>query len=859
MNRINIDMKQIILLLALVAATGAQARVRFDRLRCEYQTQPLDVDTQHPRFTWTYQGDSTFVQQAYQLRVARSPRLLKKGEGQVVTSRSMSGTYQGQQPLESCTTYFWQIVSWDQRGRRVESPVQTFTTALMNTSEWQARWISDEHDSGEEASPILRRDFTLTQVPRRALLYLSAAAYAYMTVNGQRLSSSSLNPGYTHYDKRNLYNVYDVTALLHRGENQLLAVLGNGFYNNINRTGVWQFESAPWRGRPRMICELHLTDRSGHTTLLPSDERWMAATGGCYQGNDIYSGDYYDARQQSTGLQWRPATVVEAPSPLLKAQHMPLTLVDSVYEAVSVRNLGDTLFLYDFGMNMSGYCRLHVRGPRGTQVSIQHGEELDSEGRLTVNRIRGLYADQKEYRFQTDRYTLSGEEDVLQPEFTYHGYRYVEVRSSAPITLQQQDAQGLFVHTAFQPVGQFCCSDEVLNQLWKGINQSYLSNFMSIPTDCPQREKNGWTADAHCASELGLLNYDAILGYEKWMNDHADNQRPDGQIADIIPSGGWGYGVNPTWSASMFIIPMNLYRLYGDLTAIRTVLPLCQKYLQFIRPYINEQGLVPHGLGDWVPYETSTPESFTTTCYCYLMARHMARFMQLTQQDATAYEALATAFCDSLNRHCYDAATGLYANGSQCAQALALYVGIVPEARRQQVADQLSRLVRERGNHLDFGMIGSKTVMRILSEYGYVDQALEMALQPDAPSFAAWLKAGYTTPPEEWIAKGGSSLNHVFLGDIDAWMYQYLAGINPDDAQGGMQHIIIRPYFPRQLSWVRASYQAVTGRVESAWQRSGHQVTLQVTIPVNATATVVLQGRETHIGAGRHTFTVDEE
>lgn len=829
--------------------------MRFCNLRCEYQSQPLDVDTQHPRFSWNYQGDSTYVQKSCLLCVSTTKKGLKKAVGQIMQTSSMHVVYEGNLTLQSCTDYYWKVVTWNAQGRCVESPVQMFTTGILTTSEWQGKWISDSRDRDEEASPLLRKSFTLQKAPSRALLYMSAAAYAQMNINGKRLSSSSLNPGYTQYDKRNLYNVYDVTSLLHKGENQLLAVLGNGFYNNINRTGVWQFENAPWRGRPRFICELHMTDKHGQTRILASDASWQAATGGPYQGNDIYSGDYFDARESLSEIRWEQATVTEAPSPLLVAQHMPLTLVDSVYEAVSVRNQGDTLYLYDFGMNMSGYSRLRVRGPKGTLVSIQHGEELDGQGWLNVNRIIGLYASQKEYRFQTDRYVLSGNEDVLEPNFTYHGYRYIEVRSSAPINLQQQDAQGLFVHTDLQPVGQFRCSNETLNLLQKGINQSYLSNFMSIPTDCPQREKNGWTADAHCASELGLLNYDGILAYEKWMNDFLDNQRPDGQLADIIPSGGWGYGTNPTWSAAMFIIPMNLYRFYGDATAIQKVLPACKRYIEYIRRFTDAQGLIPHGLGDWVPYETSTPLEFSATCYCYLIAQHMIRFMEILSQDAQEYSQWANDLREAINQHCFHPDTQLYANGSQCAQALALYVGIVPPRYEQQVADNLSRLVSERDNHLDFGMIGSKTVMRMLTQYGHVDQALEMALQPEAPSFAAWLKAGYTTPPEEWVVKGGSSLNHVFLGDINAWMYQYLAGINFDEQQCGMQHIFIRPYFPHQITWVQASYQAVTGLVESAWKRSGNQVTLHVQIPVNTTATVILKDKETHVGAGNHIFT----
>ena len=847
----------------------AQGALRVVDMQTEHLDTALGIDARNPRFSWQVVAERPAVSiRQSRLIVGRDSVAVAQGQGAMcdLTSTSPLGlmTYKGKR-LQPQTTYFWRVSLTDDQGTVTHSPVARFETGMLSSKNWRGCWISDGRDKDYVNAPYFRKAFRLGKDVRSARLYMAAAGLFELSVNGQRVGDHMLDPLYTRFDRRNLYVTHDVTSLLRQGENALGVVLGNGWYNH-QAIGVWNFENAPWRNRPAFCLDLVVTYVDGSQEVVKSDLSWRTGHG-ILGKNNIYTGEYRDLTKVQKGWdmpgfddsKWRGVGYRSVPSLNVTAQHARPIRIDWTREAKELRQINDTTWLYDFGQNMSGVTQLSLQGERGTVLHIRCGERL-RDGQLDPTNIDVYYRGNKQTDpFQTDVVTLSGEKDEYTTQFNYKGFRYAQVETSKPMTLTAENLKACFMHSDVPQVGTIEASKGIIGRLMHASRYSYLSNLMGLPTDCPQREKNGWTADAHCASELGLLNYDAILGYEKWMNDHADNQRPDGQIADIIPSGGWGYGVNPTWSASMFIIPMNLYRLYGDLTAIRTVLPLCQKYLQFIRPYINEQGLVPHGLGDWVPYETSTPESFTTTCYCYLMARHMARFMQLTQQDATAYEALATAFCDSLNRHCYDAATGLYANGSQCAQALALYVGIVPEARRQQVADQLSRLVRQRDNHLDFGMIGSKTVMRILSEYGYVDQALEMALQPDAPSFAAWLKAGYTTPPEEWIAKGGSSLNHVFLGDIDAWMYQYLAGINPDDAQGGMQHIIIRPYFPRQLSWVRASYQAVTGRVESAWQRSGHQVTLQVTIPVNATATVVLQGRETHIGAGRHTFTVNEE
>ena len=854
-------------ILMLIIQSCKTQRTSFSNMRCEYQVHPLGIDTEHPRFSWTYLGDTTWHQGTFQLILSDNKRMSKSGksftwESPVQTSSQMKGENSGTEPLRSHTTYYWRVKATSSDGKHtILSPIGTFETAKYGNEDWKAKWISDGHERTEHVAPVLRKVFDCRSSLQKARMYISAAAYAKIEINGKQLGSSSLNPGYTHYDRRNLYCVYDIAPYLQRGKNVVTAVLGNGFYNEIDRLGVWDFDKASWHGRPRLMCEIRLTYNDAVETIV-SDETWQAADSP-FLVNDIYSGTTYDARRALSGMEsadydatgWKPCVVTEAPSQLLKAQQMGKTEVDTVYHPVSVRSIGDSIYVIDFGINMSGYAKLRIKGPAGTILRVQHGEELDTEGRLNVNRIIGLFDKGKGFGFQTDVYTLSGQEDVLIPDFTYHGFRYIEIHASQVMHIDAGNAEAHFIHTAMRPTGRFQCSDGMLNSIWKAVNQSYLSNFMSIPTDCPQREKNGWTADAHISSDIGMLNYDSFTAYEKWLDDMEDNQRPDGQIADIIPSSGWGYGVNPVWSAVIAIIPMNLYYFTGDTRAIRKALPLCKKYLQFLRGHETEIGSIAQGLGDWVPYKTRTPEEFTSTCYYYLLNQYTARFCHLMGGDASAYETKAQELLQLLNTHFFDEATQSYSNGSQAAQATALFLGVVPEKRRQAVADNLTRLIRESGNHLDFGMLGSKTVLRVLTEYGHVNQALEMALQKDAPSWAAWIVDGHTTLPEEWIPNSGSSLNHVFLGDINAWMYNCLAGINYDPQKPGFQHIIIAPHFPKRLTWVEASYESVAGLIHTRWERQGDSIRINVEVPVNATATLRIGAEETLLGAGRHAIT----
>lgn len=304
---------------------------------------------------------------------------------------------------------------------------------------------------------------------------------------------------------------------------------------------------------------------------------------------------------------------------------------------------------------------------------------------------------------------------------------------------------------------------------------------------------------------------------------------------------------------------MQLYMYYGDAKYVRKVIPACERYLSFLKTRETPEGTINYGLGDWVFYKAQTPNEFTSTCYYYLLNLHLAHFKGIAGQDGHQYAEKAAALHQTIQQKFFNAAENLYANGSQAAQALALYLGIVPEKHEKDVAANLSRLIQENNNHLDFGMLGSKTVLRMLAKYGYVDQALDMALKKDAPSWANWVEKGYTTPIETWVLSPDfrdASANHVFLGDISAWMYNCLAGISYDDARPGFVHTKIEPCFPRRLSWVKARYQSPSGEICSEWRRTGGTIILKVSIPVNTTAAIVLNGEKREVGAGNHEFSV---
>lgn len=843
--------------LLFCAACQQASDVQPVRLRTEYLDEPLGIGTSSPRFTWEYAGeDESFLPSRSEIYIGTDPDHLT--------------LYTEGAPLDSYTRYYWTVKVWDAEGRPCQSAgIASFETACLDASDWTACWITDRQDKEYEPAPLFRKTFSVTRPVRQARLYIASAGYHECFINGQRVGDNYLDPGYTHFDKRILYVTHDVTSLLGEGENALAAVLGNGWYNEQS-IAVWNFHEARWRNRPRMMAELRLTYTDGTVETIGTDASWRTATGP-YTYNNIYSGDKYDARLEEEewknaafdDASWQPVVVVEAPAPVLAAQQMPGIRATEELKPVRMQAFNDRLYVYSFVKNISGLCRLKVKGEAGTRITLKHGELLKSDGRLEQGNIDVYYHPVKpDEVFQTDVFILkgTGEEEIFVPSFTYHGFQYVEVESTQPVALTEENLTALFLHTDVQPVGRFTCSDPLLTKIWDATMQAYRSNLHSIPTDCPQREKNGWTADAHVAIDLGLLGFDGITLYEKWLDDIADNQRDSiGDISGIIPSSGWGYGEwpGPVWDAVMFIIPDALYRYYGDTHSIEKIYPTLLRYLDYLKGK-EKDGFLTFGLGDWVYWKATTNNEYTSTAYYYLDYTLMARFAELLGKDATPYRQKAAQLKEAINRKFFDPSTGRYAEGTQTAQALALYLGLVPEGKEQQVADRLHDVVAGNGYFLDFGLIGSKTVPAMLTRYGYVEDAMRMITQTEAPSWGYWVQTmGYTTLPETWTLSpkfNDASLNHVFMGDVSAWMMNQLAGINQDPAQPGFRHIRITPHFVKDLDWAEGEYHSVRGRILSRWERDEDQVNLTVIVPVGCTAEVLVDGQVQQLGSGRHTL-----
>lgn len=837
-----------------VSCSGKNEQTVPVNLRTEYLTEPIGLDTPSPRFSWEYKGDEKgFKASRYQIQIGTSADALQP--------------YQEGMAFESHTRYYWNVTVWDKRGRQcVTSETASFEIAKLKSSDWSGKWITDDKDKEFEPAPMFRKTFKVGKKIKEARVYMAAAGYYELFINGKRVGDNYLDPGYTHFDKRILYVTHDITSLVKEGDNAAATVLGNAWYN-IQSKAVWDFERARWRNRPRMLCELRLTYTDGSVETIVTDDSWRTTTGP-YTYNNLYSGDMYDARLEETGWKdagfddskWSAVQLTEAPAPLIVAQQMPGIRIVEELKPVAFKKFSDKLYVYSYAKNMAGLSRLKVKGAAGTRITLRHGELLKEDGRLQPGNIDVYYHPVKPYEvFQMDVFTLkgTGEEEIFMPSFAYHGFQYVEVESSQPITLSESSLTALFMHSDVPSVGQFSCSNSLLNKIWDGTMQAYRSNLHSIPTDCPQREKNGWTADAHIAIDLALLGFDAITVYEKWMNDFIDNQRESGIISGIIPSSGWGFGdwPGPVWDAALFIIPNALYDYYGDTRCIENLYPTMERYMAYIKGK-EKDGFLPFGLGDWVYWKATTDNTYTSTAYYYLDNQLMARFASLIGKDPAPYQQKADELKVLINDRFFNPETGVYAEGTQTAQAVALYLGIVPEGKEQLVADRLHEVVAGNNFFLDFGLLGSKTVPAMLTKYGYIDDAMKMVLKTEAPSWGYWVETmGYTTLPETWTLSPqfrDASLNHVFMGDVSAWMMNQLAGINHDAP--GFRHIRITPHFVQDLDWAKGEYHSARGRIASEWKRKDGKVELTVTIPADCTADVIVGEKIKKLSAGTHTL-----
>jgi alpha-L-rhamnosidase len=839
------------------ALSVAKAQVVLVDLKTEYLKNPIGLDAAHPRFAWRLEDSRRGVKQtAYRILVNTDSIALTSEKGSVwntgwIKSEDNFVVYKGQ-ALKPFTKYFWRVDINDQN-KKLSSNVSSFEMGMMTMNNWKGAWIADNKDAALKPAPYFRKVFEVSKKIKSARAYVAVAGLFELSVNGVTIGNNKLDPTYTRFDRRTLYVTHDVTAVMQPGKNAIGVLLGNGWYNHQS-TAVWDFHKATWRARPTFCLDLRITYDDGSVQTITTGKDWKTSLSPVIF-NSIYTAEHYDARLEQAGWntanfddsKWKGVIYRSAPSQNIVAQALhPIRNVEEI-PAVSIKKFDDTTHVFDLGRNISGVVQLKVSGPEGTVLHLKHGERLKADGHVDLSNIDVHYRPtDKSDPFQTDILILSGKgEDTFMPRFNYKGFQYTEVTSSAPVSLQQKSLVGYFMHSDVPVAGQIKSSNPTLEKILFATNNSYLSNLFGYPTDCPQREKNGWTGDAQIAIETGLYSFDGFTVYEKWMADHRDEQLANGVLPAIIPTNMWGYdwANGPDWTSTIAIIPWNIYLFYGDNTLLVDCYENIKRYVDYIEG-ISPSGLTTWGLGDWVPVKSKSPVELTSTCYYFTDVTIAYKTAQLLgkKADYEKYSALASKIKNAFNDKYFNKEKAIYGSGLQTELSVALFWGLVPDEYKSKVAANLAKRVEADQFHLDVGLLGQKAILNALSENGYADVAYKVASQETYPSWGWWIKNGATTLYENWNidAKKDISLNHIMFGEIGAWMYKGLAGIFPDPQKPGFKNVILKPNFVSGLEQFEAWHDGPQGRIKSAWVKSENKVTYTVTIPPNSTATVYL-------------------
>ena len=846
-------------------------RLQFESLRCEYQKNPLGIDTQVPRFTWiTTEAIKDGFQTAYQVLVSDSPDGLKKDQGnvwnsgKVFSSKSVQVEYQGKK-LKSGQRYYWKVRIWDNYDQAsAYSEMVWWEMGLLYPDDWKSKWISaprvfdwakrdqqrkelsrDAPPEMGEPAPLFRKTINLAGGITNARLYVSGLGYYEVYINGIKVGDQVLDPAFTDYDKTILYETYDPGNYLKQGDNVIGVMLGNGWYHMTSR-GVWSFDRAPWLDDPALNLTLRIDYQDGTTRNIISDSTWR-----CYPGpilfNSIRQGEFYDARLEQTGWSepgfddnlWQPVRQVNGATGAFTSQTMPAIRIHDKLRPVSIRPTSENTWLCDFGQNIAGFAELSFTSAGGDRIELKYGEKIHADGTVDQRNINGLVA---QFPFQTDIYiTRGGEKETWHPRFVYHGFQYIEV-SGFPGNLREENISACVVHTTFEKKGNFECSNALLNKIQQNTEWSFVNNYHGYPTDCPHREKNGWTGDAQLACDMALFNYRVEGAYGKWLNDIVDAQLESGMIPAIVPTGGWGYhwGNGPAWDFALFILPWNMYVHSGDRQVLEKYYPAIKRYLAFLTGTTDDL-VIRWGLGDWVPARTVTPPELITTAYFYqqaLIASKIAGILGFLE-DRNTYLDLARDIRMTFQKHFVLNQSPWIGNGSQTSLGCALYFSLLDSATTEKALQELIRNIKGSDMNLDFGVLGSKFVPNALAENEKYEVAYQLINTTDYPGWGNWVKRGATTLWEDW--RGESSLNHVFFGDVSAWFYKYLAGIRPDENQPGFKHFYIAPNFPEDLEWVKAHVDSYHGRIESRWEKEKERIRLSVRIPFNTSATIRLK------------------
>jgi alpha-L-rhamnosidase len=866
----------------LFSSYKTSAQVSAADLTCQYKKAPLAIETQKPSLSWSMRSPQKNIKQiAYSILVSDNLKALKKGSGniwstgRVVSDKSIQILYKGKKLL-SAKKYFWCVRVWDNKGNVSEwSEPASWQMGLLTRQDWKgASWIAYAnlprnrrivpafHLGGpaklgllKDTLPLFRKEFSLKKPVKQALMFVAGLGHFDLSLNGKKVGDNFLDAGWVNYDKQALYVGFDLTTMLQKGKNAIGVMLGNGFYHVPAEryrkiTGTF--------GYPKMICRMIIQYQDGTIENIVSDASWKTAPGPI-TFSSIFGGEDYDARLEqkdwdSAGFDaalWKSALPVQGSADLNAQDAAPLKVMQT-FSPVKVSQLKPDVWLFDLGQNFSGIPRISVKGKNGAAVRIVPGEILDENGFVSQRPSGGpAYFN----------YTLKGAEtESWQPQFTYYGFRYLQVEGGVPYGQENAkglpvilDLKGLHTRNSAKAVGTFSCSSPLFNDIFKLIDWSVKSNMSSVLTDCPHREKLGWLEVPHLLGNSIRYNYDIATFYRKIITDMKLAQTNNGLVPNIAPE--WvqfdpDFRDSPEWGSSSVILPWYLYKWYGDKLMLTENYTMMQGYVDYLTTK-SKNHIVAHGLGDWFDigpngsgsgYSVSTPQGITGTAMYYYDLNILIRTATILGKttDAIRYKNLAKKVKKAFNTVFFNPQTKQYGTGSQTANAMAIYVQLVEPENKSAVLENIITNIRSRNNRLSSGEVGYKYLLAVLEAEGRSDVIYDMNSRADVPGYGYQIAHGATTLMEDWQAIKTLGNNHCMLGHLMGWFYSGLGGIREADDGIAFNKIIICPEPVGDITMVKATYISPYGYIRSEWKKSSGVFELNVDIPTNTDAKIYL-------------------
>ncbi|OQP38727.1 alpha-L-rhamnosidase [Niastella yeongjuensis] len=854
--------------------------------RVENLTNPAGLEMSQPRLSWEITSTARAVMQTkYRILVADDWSKLVLNTGNIWDSKEVASEQSllvpyGGAPLKAGQTYYWKVMVWDNQGQLSEYTRDTarFTMGLMQPADWSnAQWIGyDELDaakryvpgvhapgankeyksvvSGNHVLPLLRKSFNVNKPVKKATAFITGLGQYELHINGVKIGDQFMSPGWTNYDKRVLYDVLDVTSQVANGDNAIGVMLGNGFYNIPNeryRKALLAY------GNPKMIMKLLIEYADGSKSEVISDNSWKTAPSPI-TFSSIYAGEEYNATLEQDGWDkaafndgsWKAAIAVKAPAGKLVAETGTPVKVMQTFAPQTCEKNSDTTVLFDFGQNASGIIKITVRGQKGQVVRIFPAELLGEEKRINQKNSG------KPYFYS---YTCKGTGDEeWTPRFSYYGFRYAEVSYAAPDSIKSKkltavikDIKMLHTRNSAPQIGKFDSREDLMNDTYSLIDWAIRSNMQSVLSDCPHREKLGWLEQSYLMGESIHFNYDIYSLYKKIIADMMADQTTDGLVPDIAPEYvlfDGGFRDSPEWGSAAVILPYLIYQWYGDKTVMQEAWPMMTKYVAYLKSKASGN-ILSHGLGDWYDLGPKfpgvaqlTPKELTATAIYYYdidLLTKMAKLMGKSA-DATQYASLAADVKKSFNAKFYDAASHKYSTGSQTAMSMPLAVGLVEDANKAAVLDQLKTDIITNESALTAGDIGFHFLVDALTKNGSAQFVYDMNSDEKVPGYGYQLKKGATALTESWAALPEVSNDHLMLGHLMQWFYDGVGGIHQEDTSVAYKNIIINPEPIMGLEKGSVSFNSPYGRIYSEWdhQYVFHVFTIQV--PPNTTATIYL-------------------